>query len=113
MLNDFGKISSSRTLVEDCERISVSELNKVTSNVNELEINEQLVAITETYCNYGGTRKWFLCPNCKNRIGTLYRKPLSSYFLCRVCQNLTYQLRKYHRSKNESLLKQLNKFKKI
>lgn len=72
-----------------------------------MEINGQLVELTQTKCNYGGDRVWFLCPASKHRVRALYRKPLANEFLCRHCNNLTYQLRKYHRSPYESFIKTL------
>lgn len=95
-----------RLTVEECERLSVSQL-VFNSPVFTVQINTQNVLINQTKCNYGGTRKWFICPNCNRRVGTLYRKPVSSHFYCRNCQNLTYQLRKYHRSPHEQFIKQL------
>lgn len=91
--------------VEECQRVSISQLNLPPDTLN-VEVNTQIVSLTRTNCYYGGERFWFNCPTCSKRVGTLYRKPLSDYFLCRHCQNLTYQLRKYHRSQHEMLLKQ-------
>ena len=42
----------------------------------------------------------------------LYRKPLESLFLCRKCQDLTYQLTKYRRSQYEQFVKATNKIRK-
>lgn len=47
-----------------------------------------------TPCNYGGYRKWLLCPACSHRVTTLYTT--SGYFLCRHCHRLPY------RSSNET-----------
>jgi len=55
----------------------------------EWEDIEQVVPITKTPCNYGGYRKWFLCPRCWKRVGVLYG--VQKYFLCRRCYNLTYE----------------------
>ena len=49
---------------------------------------EQIVSIDRTSCNYGGHRKWFLCPNCGKRVAILYGA--GKYFLCRHCHGLTY-----------------------
>lgn len=48
------------------------------------------VFFDETTCNYGGTRKWFLCPGqgCNRRVAVLYGA--GKYFLCRHCHNLAY-----------------------
>ena len=50
------------------------------------------VLLATTTPNYGGLRWWFVCPNpkCQRRVGKLYDAPGSKYFLCRICQDLTY-----------------------
>ncbi len=48
------------------------------------------VFLTKTYPNFGGFRYWFRCPSCVKRVRKLYCAPGSRYFLCRICQNLTY-----------------------
>lgn len=50
-------------------------------------INENIY-FDYTSCNYGGERKWFLCPHCSKRVGVLYGAGIR--FLCRHCYNLTY-----------------------
>lgn len=59
------------------------------------------VDLDTTPCYYGSKRWWFLCPNtnCGRRCRILYQAPRSDYFLCRICQNLTY------RSQQEGLTK--------
>jgi len=49
---------------------------------------KQTINFNETACNYGNTRKWFLCPNCNKRIAVLYG--VDKLFLCRHCYNLPY-----------------------
>ena len=41
-------------------------------------------------------RYWFACPACGGRVGGLYLAPGSRYFICRHCNNLSYN------SRNES-----------
>jgi len=47
----------------------------------------QGVALTETPCNYGGSRKWFFCPSCRRRCGVLY---IYQRIACRRCHGLAY-----------------------
>lgn len=47
------------------------------------------VPFTWTECNYGGERPWFQCPKCYARIAVIYLK--DKYFLCRKCQDLSYE----------------------
>ena len=49
------------------------------------------VSLDTTPCNYGGHRRWFLCPSCQRRSRILYMPPNSRLFACRVCHNLTYR----------------------
>ena len=49
---------------------------------------EQIICLDKTICNYGGYRKWFLCPQCQKRVALLYGA--GKYFLCRHCYSLTY-----------------------
>ena len=52
------------------------------------------VPLTQTPCNFGGFRPWFLCPgvvngvSCGRRVAKLYLK--HRYFLCRHCHDLAY-----------------------
>ena len=55
----------------------------------EWEEVEQTIYFDETPCNYGGTRKWFLCPNCLKRVAVL--AGLGKYFYCRKCYRLPYR----------------------
>jgi hypothetical protein len=55
----------------------------------------QHIEITTTPCNFGGGRKWFICPECNKNILVLYG---SNRFRCRKCLGV------YHPSSNESEL---------
>jgi hypothetical protein len=52
---------------------------------------KQTVLLDRTPCNYGGHRKWFLCPRCQTRVAIIYG--VGKYFLCRHCYGLTYESR--------------------
>ena len=52
-----------------------------------------------TACNYGGRRKWFLCPHCGRRVAVLYGAGVR--FLCRHCYDLAYS------SQNEDLISRM------
>src|SRR5215212_9305493 len=55
------------------------------------------VPLSWTACNFGGKRPWFVCPGvvngryCGRRVAKLHLK--HRYFLCRHCQDLTYESR--------------------
>ncbi len=48
-----------------------------------------IIWFDSTRCNYGGHRKWFICPGCSNRVVVIFRD--DRQFLCRKCCRLTYQ----------------------
>ena len=48
----------------------------------------QTIWFDRTPCHYGGSRKWFLCPECDSRVGVLYG--VDVHFLCRHCYRLPY-----------------------
>ena len=54
----------------------------------EWESVQQTIWFDRTPCHYGGSRKWFLCPNCDRRVGLLYGADV--HFLCRHCYPLPY-----------------------
>jgi hypothetical protein len=65
--------------------------------VSSLAMGEQAISYTiELYTtkpHFGGLRWWFICPNldCNRMVSKLYQPPGATHFLCRTCQNLTYQ----------------------
>lgn len=93
--------------VEACQKLSINSLSGVIVG-NSVEVNSQTIIITQTKCNYGGYRAWFICSGCSRRVGKLYRPPLFGMFLCRYCLGLTYDLRKYHRTLQEPFIKAVN-----
>ena len=105
MLNDLGK----NYTVEECQKVTVNELEL--ADALFIELGNQQIQLTSTKCNYGGSRIWFICPNCQNRIGALYCKPSSDEFVCRNCNNLKYQLQMCHRSADEYFLKAIHNMK--
>jgi len=90
----FGSLSwSSRGKETGWIRFSVQE-NGMTLNYRyrmrgeDWEDVKQIISFDRTPCNYGGYRKWFLCPRCRKRVAILYGA--GKYFLCRHCYQLTY-----------------------
>ena len=49
---------------------------------------KQTILLENTPCHYGGSRKWFTCPECHNRVGILCGA--GQLFLCRHCYQLPY-----------------------
>lgn len=50
----------------------------------------QDIPLVTTQLNFGGRRFWFLCPNCRRRVGRLHLPHGRSFFFCRRCYDLTY-----------------------
>lgn len=93
-----------RTLVEQCQKVNINELVKTLKPKlfdiqvkSEMKIAGQLLEITTTPCNFGGKRLWFICRDCKSRVGTLYKLPTNENLLCRKCNNLVYTKSRYHK----------------
>jgi hypothetical protein len=74
-------------------------------------IQQQIVQITTTKCNFGGVRRWFRCSlikdgyPCKRRVRTLYSTPREKMFGCKQCHNLTYRSAQTHDNRINRLLK--------
>ena len=48
----------------------------------------QVLWLTNTECNYGGTRPWFTCPIRRERVAMLFF--MAGRFACRHCQRIAY-----------------------
>jgi len=68
----------------DLERVSLCEMRLY------LRTTGQVIYLHSTVLHFGGVRWWFRCPGCERRCAKLYHDP-SSVFLCRICQDLTYE----------------------
>jgi hypothetical protein len=59
------------------------------SGAGDRESVQCVVPIAATPCNYGGVRRWFLCPDCRKRIAVIYIQGRSCS--CRQCNYLVYR----------------------
>ena len=72
------------------EEVAREKSGVVKGTVNGIPIAQTLL-FDATPCRFGNSRLWIICPGCEQRVRILYR-PTSSYrFLCRRCQDLTYE----------------------
>lgn len=75
------------------------------------EVLDYNVEIVTTPCNFGGERRWFVCPlvkdgiHCGRRVGKLYLPPGEKYFGCRTCYDLTYESCQEHDKRVSALIK--------
>ena len=93
-----GSVSSADIVVDaTCERHYIRLMYTIKRcRDGSKEYYDYEVRLAKTPCNFGSFRYWFLCPHCERRSGKLYRKPLGEMYLCRTCNDLTYE------SRNES-----------
>lgn len=105
--NDLGE----KYLVENCPKIRIEDLLKsYRGKFKELALTSELqvsgwdieLASSKTYRN--GIRLWLKCPLCENRIGVLFKHPLTDKVGCRQCLNLKYRKRRYRGMVEVSLL---------
>jgi hypothetical protein len=61
---------------------------------------EQQIDIEQTPCHFGGSRSWFTCPTCFNRVGVLVGA--GKLFKCRKCYQLPYMCQTESRSDRAS-----------
>lgn len=108
--NDLGR----KFLVEDCQRIRISDfLKSYRSKLKELIVNSELEALelkidlaTSKTC-FNGIRFWFKCPLCNKRIGLLFKHPITNQIGCRQCLNLEYRKRRYKGMLENNILSEL------
>ena len=89
-------------LVEDCQKVAVADvLKKYRVNIKETLLRSQFemtgknVRLTTSPTGNNGTRFWFVCPNCRRRVGVLLNHPLQGQLGCRQCLNLEYKKRRF------------------
>ena len=54
------------------------------------QFRQQKIQITSTSQNYGGQRKYLLCPECRSKRGMLYHGK-NRKFACRICHGFVFQ----------------------
>lgn len=68
-----------------CEAMEQAHIrNFANSSTPSVQIYGHFIRIERTPCHLGGSRPWFLCPECQRRCAILY--PVK----CRVCLGLHY-----------------------
>jgi hypothetical protein len=93
---DYGKFLT----LESCQKISINDVVKVVSKnlkksylksiVTEVGLTIDLVT---SHTRFGGDRYWFQCPDCKKRVGVLYR--VANGLICRTCTGFRYRVSRY------------------
>lgn len=83
--------------VEDCQKVAISDILrdykaklKETILRSQFEMLNENVLIMTSKTGKGGIRFWFMCPQCKRRVGVLLKHPVQNLLGCRLCLNLKY-----------------------
>lgn len=94
-------MKSSKGVVEDTLRISVSSIKNYVSHrqpIVQFSLTDKrgrqspyLVRTTTTDCHFGGSRPWFQCVLCGRRVGMLYLNENGTHLFCRECSGLRYR----------------------
>ena len=92
-----------RRIVEDCEVITERSPGFRLASVYAAQGANPIFGYTS--CNYGGERRWLLCPRCSRRVAKLYRPLNEVLFACRQCHQLTYRSTQCHDAKLDRLFK--------
>lgn len=61
---------------------------------SSLDLNGINIGLTQSVTRFGGSRAWFICPNCQKRVGTLFQ--LNKQVVCRICGGLKYKKQRYN-----------------
>jgi hypothetical protein len=83
------------------QRLENISLYSLTHN-NPLKLD-----FTYTTPYWGGMRYWLVCPDCKRRVGKLYRPNFERMFRCRSCYGLAYTSSQKHNHRVNLLIKKL------
>lgn len=94
LLNDLGK----KFVIEECDGIRINNLlDKYKRGMKEIFIKSEFetsgsqIELTTSKTGFGGKRYWFSCPQCKERVGIIYKHPLENKMGCRRCLDLKYR----------------------
>ncbi len=94
--------SGKNNLIESCQKIEIDEIIRRVNKEVKYHILQSHIEATGFKLNlvtsetrFNGKRYWFSCPICNNRVGTIYKHPVSNQVGCRNCLNLVYKTRRY------------------
>jgi len=94
--NDYGKILTLESLrkvtIDSLVRLARLEVKKRYLESVDLGSDRKIDLTTSRIAN-GGSRYWFLCPDCQRRSGVLYQGP--NGLTCRICVGYRYRSSRY------------------
>lgn len=89
-------------LVEDCQKVELkSYLRQARVKLKEALLTAEMsllgtpVGLMTSNTGFGGTRYWFACPGCNQKVGVLFVHPVSKVVGCRKCLKLEYRKRRF------------------
>jgi len=89
-------------LVEQCQKINIDDIvRQVNKEVkcqvlqSQIEVMGLKLNLLTSRTRFNGKRYWFSCPTCNNRIGTIYRHPISLQVGCRNCLGIQYRKQRF------------------
>ena len=83
-----GRVVAGVGITTEQDRLILSYRH--TPNDGEPVAHRYPVSLARTPCTYGGSRPWFLCPDCGRRVALLYLGR-HGRFACRHCLRLNYK----------------------
>jgi len=104
--SNTGQESSIKVMVQVSDNPHVRFIYTVTKNNSESSSIDDVIRLGKTECNFGGVRYWFICNSCWRRVAVLYLAPRGYHFVCRRCNNLSYQ------SQNDCLISRVFRIEK-
>jgi hypothetical protein len=95
--------SGEKNLVENCKKVSITEIIsemrksfQTTILQTTIEIGNQQIKITTQKLHHGGSRFSFVCPLCNLPVRIIFQHPTEGHLVgCRKCLNLEYKCRRY------------------
>lgn len=96
--NDLGEFN----LVEYSQKIKIDDIvRQVNKEVKHQILQSQIevmgfkLNLSTSHTRFNGKRYWFSCPICNNRVGTIYRHPISPQVGCRNCLKIQYKKQRF------------------
>jgi hypothetical protein len=96
--NDLGKF----LIAEQCQKINIDDIVRQVNKEAKQQILQSNIEVMGLKLNlltsntrFDGKRYWFSCPICNNRVGVIYRDPVSLQIGCRKCLKIQYRKQRF------------------
>lgn len=96
--NDLGKFF----IAEQCQKINIDDIVRQVNKEAKQQILQSNIEVMGLKLNlltsntrFNGKRYWFSCPICNNRVGIIYRDPVSLQIGCRNCLKIEYRKQRF------------------